>query len=374
MQCDINKTLESSFEKSKNTVTKKRIQNLDIARTVAILCVVLCHCVENAYNIDTVYLSTQSRIFRIILFTIGRLGVPIFLLLTGTLILKKQIETDEDVFTFYKKNLLPLFVTIEIWNIIYNIFLGILTEKFNVKILIENLLFLKQVNMSNMWYMPMILGMYLAIPFVAKIVKTFSINAIKIPIGIVFISSILLPSINIFLRLFDLEQYSVILDLSFLGGTYGIYILSGYGITANNILKKYNSLIILLIAVISFIITCLIQYYTYKIRQGYDVWYNFITLFICGICIFELFTRIKNKENWIYLKRINEYISKISLGIFFMHEIFILILRDYTHKFNIKKPLESIILFLLSFLLSVLFIFITSKVKFIKDKLFLIKN
>lgn len=353
----------------------KRIQNFDVARTVAILCVVLCHSIEIAYNnIDYIYLSAQSQIFKIISFTIGRLGVPIFLLLTGSLILKKQIETDEDIFKFYKKNLLPLFITIEIWNILYNIFLGILTGNFSIKILIENLLLVKQVDMINMWYMPMILGMYLAIPFVAKIVKTFSINVIKIPIWITFISLILLPSANIFFKILNLEQYSIILDLNFLGGIYGIYILSGYYITVNKVLKKYNSLIIALIAVINFAITCIIQYYTYRIQERYDVWYNFITLFICGICIFELFTRIKNKDNRTHLKSFNEYISKISLGIFFMHEIFLQILGYYTHKLNIKKPIESIILFLVSFLLSVFFIFITSKAKIIKNKVFLIKD
>ena len=38
--------------------------------------------------------------FRIIFFTVGRLGVPIFLFLTGALTLKKQIDTDEDVLKF----------------------------------------------------------------------------------------------------------------------------------------------------------------------------------------------------------------------------------------------------------------------------------
>lgn len=92
-----------------------RIQSFDIARSFAIICVVLCHSIEFAYsNVYYLNLSENSQIFRIIFFTISRLGVPIFLFLTGALILKKQIESDDDILKFYKNNLLPLFIAIEI--------------------------------------------------------------------------------------------------------------------------------------------------------------------------------------------------------------------------------------------------------------------
>lgn len=195
-----------------------RIQNFDIARTFAILCVIMCHCIGEIYfKINFEQLSIVSQMIRIIFFTIGRLGVPIFLFLTGALTLKKQIETDEDVIKFYKKNLLPLFIAIEIWNIIYNLFNWYMTGKFNIVNLLKDLLFFKQVSMPHMWYMPMVLGMYIAIPFLAKIVKTFSLKAIKIPMIIVFIVSILLPSVNVVLNIFKLGQYKIIVDLSFLG-------------------------------------------------------------------------------------------------------------------------------------------------------------
>ena len=72
-------------------LVKERIQKFDIARTFAILCVVLCHSVEAAYsNVAYKQLSNISQIFRIVFFTLGRLGVPIFLFLTGALILKSK--------------------------------------------------------------------------------------------------------------------------------------------------------------------------------------------------------------------------------------------------------------------------------------------
>lgn len=361
--------MRGEIKMMQNTISKERMQNLDIARTFAIFCVVICHCIETAYtNIQYIQLSNISQIFRIIFFTIGRLGVPIFLFLTGALILKKQIENDEDVNEFYKRNLLPLFLTIEIWNIIYNIFLAIMNQKFNIRDLFKDILFFKQVDLPNMWYMPMILGMYIVIPFVAKIVKTFSLKTLKIPIIFTSIVSVFLPSINVILYYLGMNQYKVIIDVSFLGGIYGLYILIGYYIK-DGLLKKYNSVSIFII----FIITCIFQYFTYKTELGYNVWYDFITLFISSVCIFELFTRIPNKENENILIKITKYISKISLGIFFLHEIFLNIFVRYTSKLDYSNPLESMILFLLSIVCSIVFIYLSSKVKFIREKIFLIK-
>ena len=104
---------------------KNRIVKLDIARTFAILCVILCHCSKMTYFNDMVVLKSlkiTSRIFMMCTFTIGRFGVSIFLYLSGALLLRKVIEKDEDIFKFYKKNLLPLIAVNEVWLIIYKIY------------------------------------------------------------------------------------------------------------------------------------------------------------------------------------------------------------------------------------------------------------
>lgn len=143
-------------------ITSNRIVKLDIARTFAILCVVLCHCSEMIYtqqSVKAAELGISSRIFMFGTFTIGRLGVPIFLYLSGILLLKKTIDSDEDIFKFYKNNLFPLFVVNEIWVILYKLYgVFVLNEKFIFGDLIRELLLLKNSTMVNMWYMPMIIG------------------------------------------------------------------------------------------------------------------------------------------------------------------------------------------------------------------------
>lgn len=152
-------------EKQTEMIAHKRIVNLDIERVLAIMCVVLCHSVELIYNMDFkawTTLSSKAQIYRTIMFTIGRLGVPIFLLLSGYLLLSRKYENDEDIFKFYKKNLLSLLITTEIWTVIYNIFFCFYNKSsFNVTDFIKEAIFVKEVPIMNMWYMPMIIGIYI---------------------------------------------------------------------------------------------------------------------------------------------------------------------------------------------------------------------
>ena len=74
------------------------------------------------------------------------------------------------------------------------------------------------------------------------------------------------------------------------------------------------------------------------------------------------------------IMRIFTYISKISLALFFMHIIVQKLLMLYMPKFDISNSIKTLILFVVSFGISVLIIFIGSKIKIIKNKLFLIKD
>ena len=141
---------------------------------------------------------------------------------------------------FYKNNLLSLIVTTEVWILIYNIFLSLYNNKpFDTYSLIKEMLFLQKVPLMNMWYMPIIIGIYIAIPYVSKVVHTFSIKTLKIPIILVFVCIFIMPTLNLILKTFKLDQYNCILDISFLGGGYGLYIVGGY-LIREKIIKKIN--------------------------------------------------------------------------------------------------------------------------------------
>lgn len=87
-------------------IKKNRIIYLDIARTFAIILVVLCHSVTLIYKMNLQewnLISLNAKIFKTIIFTLGRMGVPLFLFLTGYLLLNRKYDNDADIKKFYKK-------------------------------------------------------------------------------------------------------------------------------------------------------------------------------------------------------------------------------------------------------------------------------
>ena len=96
----------------KENSKQNRIIQLDFIRVVAIVLVVLIHSVEIVYSfslesINSMELST--RIFCLALKTIGRIGVPFFLFLTGYLLLPRHYSS-MDINHFYKTHLLRLLI------------------------------------------------------------------------------------------------------------------------------------------------------------------------------------------------------------------------------------------------------------------------
>ena len=362
------------MQNTEKNVMKHRDIYLDIARTFAILCVVLCHAVENVYiTIDWSNLSIFSQCFKIFTFTLGRIGVPIFLCISGSLLLRKNIEKEEGVIKFYKKNLLPLFIITELWIIIYYVFLCVWNgTSFNFKVLLETLFFMRHSQVPNMWYMPMILGMYLAIPFLSIIVKRFSLRVMCIPMIVAGIYTILFPSIFVFTQ--DAIMNSRVLDISFLGGVYGLYILLGYYISRSDKIKEIPKFILWAIVGLCYVITVVNQIYLCNSNIDYNLWYNFLPLFVLGIAVFSLFKRMENislKERW---KKILYTISNWSLAIFFIHAIVIYLIRDFINAFQVMNPVKVILLFITVVLISIIATKIMKTIPIFRKYLLLIKE
>ena len=59
-----------------------------------------------------------STLFKTVVYVFSRIGVPLFLMISGALLFNKEINNAEDIKKFYKHNLLSLLITSEIWMFI----------------------------------------------------------------------------------------------------------------------------------------------------------------------------------------------------------------------------------------------------------------
>lgn len=356
---------------------KNRDVRFDLIRTLAIFLVIICHANEVIYDFFNLYVfdlySSSSKIMMFIFHTLGRMSVPFFLYLSGALLLRKQIESDEDILSFYQKKLVPLLIVNTVWVILYNIYFYMTGSVNDVTIgnIIQEIFLLKQVPVDNMWYMPMILGMYIAIPFIAKLVKSFTMKSIFIGSIVVFSCSFLLPAISILLSIFQIDlSLESLLDLNFLGGKYGLYILLGYygAYIPKHELKKitlFSCWILIFFMLVSFQIFC------YYLGKKYHLWYDSPLLLISSFLLYILLLQAKNIKG--IFKKFIRFFSSISFSLFFIHIIIQKLFKNYILSLELFLPFKVLLLFLLVLVISSVITYLFSKIKGIKKYILFIR-
>ena len=150
------------------TATVQRNTNLDILRIFACFFVVLSHTSSDlAVNAP---LTSLEGILAHIMNTVGHTGTILFLFISGSLLL-----SEEYTFTprkFYTRNFLRLFIAYCSWIVIYHL-VGFVQrgiyEPAHVKDMILNIIEGKAG--YHFWYLPMLLGIYLVLPFLRAICR-----------------------------------------------------------------------------------------------------------------------------------------------------------------------------------------------------------
>lgn len=325
---------------------RKRIEWIDGIRALGIFCVVLCHCVEVLYQMNTDFMAKTtfiSELFAVICFSAGRCGVPFFLMISGYLLLDRKY-TSKDALLFYKKNCWHLFLCTEIWIVIYNCFYCISNNSaIDIKVLLEELLFLRPARYGHLWYMPMIIGFYLLIPFVANALQTLNHTLLIVPLIIYFIYSSFYPlAITILSTLKIDHPLRLQFSFGFSGGMYGIYLILGY-LIKKGWLRKITTNFLLLIIIIAFGLTVVFQTWVFDNGGSYNLWYNFPMLCVFAVSVFELFSRF----NKLYLYKVIRIISYYSFAIYLIHNVFRSIFLSVISGIQIGRPIKVVMLYVL---------------------------
>ena len=328
---------------SQNTVKKKntnRIEWIDLVRAIAILTVLYIHATDGIYIISSDAIMNYtlfSRIFQFASLFIGRIGVPFFLMITGYLLLDRVYD-DEKVRKFWNKSCKGLVIVTVIWSIIYAISIQVVAFFSSQVNPVEagNLFF------SHMWYMPMIIGMYLSMPFVATSLNHFEPSTIKQATIVFSLLAFLLPFITLLFDMEGIKNVSIQFCLGFSGGIYGIYIILGW-LTKKDLFKKYSSNKFRLIAIVSFLICVLFQYYAFIKGYNFFLWYEFPFILTGSFALFELCSRRKKVRGF----RGIQFLAKYSFAVFLIHNLFRIPLLPMVLYLPLSEPGKAIVLWIL---------------------------
>ena len=328
-----------------------RIEGLDIIRSFAIFCVVLVHSMQASCPVNSIEdfnnLSSLSKVVFFSLYTIGRIGVPLFLILSGYLLLPRNFD-EVQTKRFYKKNLLSLFVTWELWlpanNWLALWYFGI---PFQLTTVFKDMLMIEIDKIGHSWYMPVIFGIYLFIPFVSRLFKNMSNREFLMPMVIVYIYLFVVPSLS-YLKS---ANWNSLLDLNFSGGLYGFYVILGYLLHRFENEIKGSIKLAAFIPIFIILTTCAQIWIHSSSGHIFRLWYDFFLMPPIAVVIFILLRKIKLKT----FSGLIENISKCSFGMYFIHVFFIAIflkygLLDFIVVNELRMLLLTICVYSLSFI------------------------
>lgn len=340
---------------------KSRIQVIDYVRAAAICCVVLCHATEGIYDLKLEQIneiSASSRVFCFVCFTIGRLGVPLFLMITGSLLLGRQYDKNS-IRSFWRDKWFHLLVCTLFWFTVYDILIH-----FGKHVDIDiwqysaDLMFMHKVDLGHVWYLPMILGIYILIPFVSNVLMQFELRVFCFPILIFSFYSFAVPLIGVINQVIhpDLvisRQFS----LGFSGGEYGLYLIYGY-LVKKGIFKKVKSIHLLIISMVALGGTVALQIWSYRCGVGYNVWYDCLLLLIGSVCLYELGSRMHSTYGYSVVKCIADY----SFPIYLTHIIIRGLFKSRIRALPIMLPIKVLVLWIICMVMSLLLSILISRI------------
>lgn len=135
---------------------KQRLLYIDIIKLLAIVCVVMCH-VPMLWSLD---MMGEQDLWLYGTNVVGALGVPLFVMCTGALVLQKDLSDKASVVRFYRKNLLTVYVTGVTWSLLYYLHA---TDAVTLKGVVRTLLLVEK-PAPHLWYIRMIVMYYVLMP------------------------------------------------------------------------------------------------------------------------------------------------------------------------------------------------------------------
>ena len=340
---------------------KQKIDFFDTMRAIAMLSVIIVHVtmpvVKMSFGKDM-----DSWWIGNIIISIFRIGVPVFLLLTGATILLRDYKLSE----FFQKRIVRVLLPFLFWALAYIIYRWLILSEpkqphgfEQLYPWLKNLIFKEHISL-HFWYIYMILVIYLFVPFLGKGLRLMSDKSIMV----VLISWALLNLSLMFPPVKEFVNNHLFSPKLFVYFRYSGYLVLGYYLrkkayTFNN-MKWWSGGIYLIIA----LFIALFTYYISKSEHRLNISMQSnlsLQVIVQTIAFYFLLTNVQLKNNKLIFVR--DIISNYSYGIYLVHVMVIGVLFLNGIFWNMAHPLLSLpLLYLIVLGISTTIILLIKKV------------
>lgn len=304
----------------------QRQYHLDYLRVFASVAIILLH--VTAQNMRYVELAgTEWNIYNICN-SASRWGVPVFVMISGSLFLPREIPTK----TLYKKYISRMAIAYVVWSAFYAIVdpVGHLIFTEGYQIIPAEIIGSFISSAIHLWFLPMIIGLYMCIPLVKQLTQNNKLIKYFLLLSIIFCfiktqvelitNNLLSDDIQIIFQNVNtvFRNFNINLVVGFI-----TYFILGFYLNKTEISKKHRTIIYIL-GVTGLIVTILLNLLASKnAGKSLEAFYSAssVNVLLMSVAVFVWF-----KYNAKGSKKINKIVinlSKYSFGAFLVH-IFIL--------------------------------------------------
>lgn len=340
----------SVMENSKN----QRIAYLDALRVFSIFAMMFLHVAASDWSSEPVT-SLNWQVFNIY-DGLVRFCVPVFVMISGALFLNPNKKLD--VKKLYKVNVMRIVTAFAFWSLTYALFTQLLLEDVAMKERMK--IFFGDFFTGNyhMWFLFMIVGLYMILPFTKKIFEDKKITENFITLAFAF--SLLVP----FAQRIVPFSYSVDITndmhLDFFGGYTVFFIVGGYlsQYALSDKMKKMIYLLGMASVLFTIVATSIIS-----VRKGEPIatLYEYLlpTTAFTAAAVFLFFKDCVSNMRFIQNPFIVR-VSNLSFGMYLVHVFFLIVFGGIglrTTRFNpfLSVPVITVCVFACSFVAIVVF-------------------
>lgn len=327
---------------------KERVFYLDFLRAISTMAVILMH-----IEIEKNWRGISIVQFNTIRCMLADWCVPMFLMITGTLFLNASNCSFQRIWSHVKKTIL----VIVFWGFLYNFVSLTIIEGFSISTIINSLKMIVLADVTfcyQFWYLYALIPMYFLLPIFNAFIKSATKKDFLIVVFLFFVFSIVVP--NIIKYTGDFGATALINKFSLFCSLY-FYMLLGAYLSRINVKKTivfiFGAFSVMIFGIVIVCGVLNIDIYPDKI-YGYD------SIYICIVASsIYLIAKMKNDYSK-NTKKIFEFISNYSFGIYILHVIIIQMLRKIVHLDSgfapafISVPIVLLVVFLISLASSVI--------------------
>ena len=273
--------------------------------------------------------SFAARIFAWAVWVLGRVGIPMLLILLGFEVLPKDFSSSKKRFEYYKNTFLPVLLTWEIWVIVYHIFLYVwFGTGFNVSEWVKEALLIKYVDLSHAWIFRFIMLFLLIAPYVGIILQSFNVGVLRFLMIIGWVLFFFFPGLDYYGQANGGEM-SFPQSL----GTFCYFFYFCLGFLVSRYMQRiFKGSKEVLFFVASFVLTVWSQLFLSSRGIDYTVKATYFGVSLMALFGFDLLVRFKVDEMYPKVSKFFNSAYKCVLGMYFIYVPVEMMLIRYVFK------------------------------------------